>query len=70
MDGSFRRIDFKIAVRLKEILVLEFHNILEHGAILHMMAVDWIVPAAEVRLAVGIQINGPVHAVLALKILM
>ena len=69
MNGPLRGIDFKIPVILKEILVFEFDYILEHGAVLHVMAVNRVVPAAEIRLAVGIQINGAIHAVFALKIL-
>ena len=68
MNGALRSVDFKVPMVFKEILVFEFDYILEHGAVLHVVAVNWVVPAAEVRLAVGIQIDGAIHAVVPFKI--
>ena len=68
MNSALRGIDFKIPVAFKESLILESDYILEHGAILHMVAIDRVVPAAEVRLAVGIQIDSPIYAVVPFKI--
>ena len=68
MDGALRGVDFKVPVVFKKLLVLELYYILEHGAILHMVAIDRVIPAAKVRLAVGIQIDGAIHAVVPFKI--
>ena len=68
MNGALRGVDFKVPVAFKESLILESDYIFEHGSILHVVAVDWVIPAAKVRLAVGIQIDGAIHAVVPFKI--
>ena len=68
MNGALRGVDFKVPVAFKKSLVFELYHILEHGAVLHVVAVNRVVPAAEVRLAVGIQIDGAIHAVVPFKI--
>ena len=67
-DAEINAAAWEIPVVFKKLLVLELYYILEHGAILHMVAIDRVIPAAKVRLAVGIQIDGAIHAVVPFKI--
>ena len=54
---------------LKIRLVLVPHHVLEHGAVFHVMAVNDIVAAVEIALALKIQINRTRDILLAVKIM-
>ena len=53
----------------QKILLSEFHNILEHRAVSHVMAIDHIVQVREIRRIVTVQINRAGRCAVALNIL-
>ena len=56
---AFRRVDGDILVLHEIFLILIFYNVFEHTAILHVMPIDYIMPAGKIRFALIIKINAP-----------